>query len=129
MGPLFQKLTPNFSGKIHQEPPKKLLHQDPLKWSPRTKTALAAFTTFSTLGVSYLAYRYSFPKINIPDSISSPIGTASKTIASLTTLTGLGLLAYFSNSKTQISTTTNSEEKKETFSSKSTTNRSGGGKI
>lgn len=117
---IFQKLTAPFSEKFLKEPSKKFPPQDPPKWSHRTKTALVALTTFSSFGASYLAYRSSSPKFNVPvSSISSPIRTAFKTIGSLT---GLGLLAYFFNSRTQIpeAQTKTSEEEKDLISSKST---------
>jgi hypothetical protein len=101
METLFQKLPTQHSETFRKEPLKKSLPQDSSNWSPRTKIALAAITTISTLG-AYLA----FPKINIPNSrVSSPINSAFKIFGSLTALASLaGLFAYISNSTTQTNT-------------------------
>lgn len=105
---IFQKFTTQFSEKFLKESPK--LQQNP-KWNSKKEITLAALTTFSTFGAIYLAYQYLPHKINIPaSSISNPIRTSFKAIGSLT---ALGLLASFANSKLQAK---NYEQKKRLIS-------------
>lgn len=101
MKTLFQKITTQLPEIFHKEPPKKLIQQ---KKNPNIKPTLAVLTAISSLGATYLTYRYLFPKISIPNSpISNPINTALKIFGSFTVLTGLaGIMASQSTNQPNV---------------------------